>query len=86
MFKFIFSHTVLALRLDHLGHRLGPPIRERPPNFGAKFDILKKKFRDIEKKINFAFFSTLRSLKELSNTFSFFFFYKRHQCESVKYK
>ena len=35
--------TGLALGLGHLGHRLGPPTRERPSNFGAKFDIFKKK-------------------------------------------
>ena len=27
----------------HLGHRLEPPIRERPSIFGAKFDIFLKK-------------------------------------------
>ena len=43
--------TGLALGLGHLGHRLGPPTRERPSNFGAKFDILKKK-----KKTSFTFF------------------------------
>ena len=43
--------TGLGLGLGHLGHRLGPPTRERPSNFGAKFDIFKKK-----KKTSFKFF------------------------------
>ena len=28
-----------ALGLGHLGNHLGPPTRERPPNFGAKIEI-----------------------------------------------
>ena len=28
-----------ALGLGHLGDCLGPPTRERPPNFGAKIEI-----------------------------------------------
>ena len=45
--------TGLALGLGHLGHRLGPPTRERPSNFGAKFDIFKKKKK---KKTSLKFF------------------------------
>ena len=39
-----------ALGLGHLRHRLEPPTRERPSNFGAKFDIFYKK------KTSFTFF------------------------------
>ena len=28
-----------ALGLGHLGHRVGPPSKERPPNFGVKINI-----------------------------------------------
>ena len=28
-----------TLGLGHLGNRLGPPTRERPPNFGVKINI-----------------------------------------------
>ena len=43
-----------ALGLGHLGHRLGAPTRERPSNFGAKFDIFKKKKKLV---LNFFFFN-----------------------------
>ena len=47
-----------ALGLGHLGNHLGPPTRERPPNFGAKIEIYIYIyiFWDIGKKISFAFF------------------------------
>ena len=32
-------HTGSALSLGHLGHRLGPPTRERPPNFGVIINL-----------------------------------------------
>ena len=32
-------HTRPALGLSHLGHRLGHPTRERPPNFGVTINI-----------------------------------------------
>ena len=55
-------HTGSALSLGHLGHRLGPPTRERPPNFGAKLIYL---FGDLGKKKFYIFFLLLRSHKEL---------------------
>ena len=58
-----------ALGLGHLGNHLGPPTRERPPNFGAKIEIyIFNFFLDIGKKISFTFFLYfLRSPRELSN-------------------
>ena len=44
-----------ALGLGHLGHRLEPPIRERPSVFGAKFDIFKKKKKKLV--LHFFFFN-----------------------------
>ena len=55
-----------ALGLGHLGHRLGAPTRERPSNFGAKFDIFKKN-KKIKTSFTFFFSLILRSFKEWSN-------------------
>ena len=53
-------HIGLALGLGHLGNCLGPPTRERPPNFGAKIEIYiffkYFFFGDIGKKNSFTFF------------------------------
>ena len=61
-FGLIQSYSGPALGLNHLGHCLGPPTRERPPNFGAKLIYL---FGDLGKKKFYIFFLLLRSHKEL---------------------
>ena len=62
LFSQLQSYSRPALGLSHLGHCLGPPTRERPPNFGAKLIYL---FGDIGKKKFYIFFLLLRSHKEL---------------------
>ena len=60
-----------TLGLGHLGNCLGPPTRERPPNFGAKIEIyiyiylMFFFFGDIGKKLVLHFSSTFKKYQRI---------------------